>query len=128
MTDFQVEENLILQFQADLDRAKQDELTSVLIRYTAGNYFWRGMHPFRSQLTDRTFHEDIARIGEGNYCAIFGWPNATVTHTGGYLGLPATLKPANMRVVDIWRRDEDHLAEDWVFIDILHFYWKSWGS
>lgn len=26
-----------------------------------------------------------------------------------------------MRVVDIYRRDGDKLAENWVFIDMLHF-------
>ena len=26
-----------------------------------------------------------------------------------------------MRVVDIYRRDGDKLAENWIFIDILHF-------
>ena len=28
---------------------------------------------------------------------------------------------AEMRVVDIYRRDGDKLAENWVFIDLLHF-------
>ena len=26
-----------------------------------------------------------------------------------------------MRVVDMYRRDGDKLAENWIFIDILHF-------
>ena len=26
-----------------------------------------------------------------------------------------------MRVVDLYRRDGDKLAENWIFIDILHF-------
>ena len=29
--------------------------------------------------------------------------------------------PAEMRVVDLYRRDGDKLAENWIFIDILHF-------
>ena len=28
---------------------------------------------------------------------------------------------ADMRVVDIYRRDGDKLAENWIFIDMLHF-------
>ena len=28
---------------------------------------------------------------------------------------------ADMRVVDIYRRKGDKLAENWVFIDLLHF-------
>ena len=36
------------------------------------------------------------------------------------MGLPAST-PADMRVVDLYRRDGDKLAENWIFIDILHF-------
>jgi len=41
--------------------------------------------------------------------------------SGNWLGLPASDHPTEMRVVDIYRRDGDKLAENWVFIDILHF-------
>ena len=37
-----------------------------------------------------------------------------------------TGKPVEMRVVDIYRRQGDKLAENWVFIDLLHF-WKQQG-
>ena len=37
------------------------------------------------------------------------------------MGLPGTDQPADMRVIDIYRRDGDRLAENWVFIDILHW-------
>ncbi len=61
-------------------------------------------------------------MAEGNYGGFFGWPNLTVTPTGGYMGLPANgLTSADMRVIDIYRRDGDKLAENWIFIDILHF-------
>ena len=40
--------------------------------------------------------------------------------SGGFLGLPAS-RPADMRVVDVYRRDGDKLAENWVFIDLLHW-------
>ncbi len=33
------------------------------------------------------------------------------------MGLPATGANIDMRVVDIYRRDGDKLAENWVFID-----------
>jgi hypothetical protein len=39
---------------------------------------------------------------------------------GGYIGLPAGPR-ADMRVVDIYRRDGAKLAENWIFIDMLHF-------
>ena len=34
--------------------------------------------------------------------------------------MPAS-SSAEMRVVDIYRRDGDKLAENWVFIDLLHW-------
>lgn len=89
--------------------------------YTIDRYIEQHQRPFRTQLADRQFNGHIARFAEGDYCAFFGWPNLTVTPTGGYLGLPGTGKPADMRVVDVYRRDGDKLAENWVIIDMLHF-------
>ena len=37
------------------------------------------------------------------------------------MGLPKTEKTVEMRVVDIYRRDGKKLAENWIFIDLLHF-------
>ena len=34
------------------------------------------------------------------------------------MGLPASDVPADMRVVDIYRRQGDKLAENWVLIDL----------
>jgi len=34
--------------------------------------------------------------------------------------LPSSDKRAEFRVIDIYRRDGDKLAENWVFIDLLH--------
>ena len=40
--------------------------------------------------------------------------------------MPPTGKRGEFRVIDIYRREGDKLAENWVFIDLLHF-WKSQG-
>ena len=37
------------------------------------------------------------------------------------MGLPATGKVGEFRVIDIYRRSENKLAENWIFIDLLHF-------
>jgi hypothetical protein len=76
--------------------------------------------PFRTQLADRSFNGHIARLAEGSYGGFFGWPNLSLTPVGGYIGLPAGPR-ADMRVVDIYRRDGAKLAENWIFIDMLHF-------
>ena len=42
------------------------------------------------------------------------------------MGMPATQTPGEFRVIDLYRREGDKLAENWIFIDLLHF-WKTQG-
>ncbi len=88
--------------------------------YTIDRYIAQHQGPFRTQIKDRVYNGHICRMAEGNFGGFFGWANLTVTNAGGYLGMPAG-EPAEMRVVDMYRRDGDKLAENWIFIDILHF-------
>ncbi|MEL6841298.1 MAG: nuclear transport factor 2 family protein [Pseudomonadota bacterium] len=88
--------------------------------YTINRYVEQHQRPFRTQIKDRVYNGHICRLAEGNFGGFFGWANLTVTNAGGYLGMPAG-DPADMRVVDLYRRDGDKLAENWIFIDILHF-------
>ncbi len=90
--------------------------TQTLRRYQEQHTF-----PFRLSLGDKTFNGHVARLAEGNYGAFFGWPNLTNTTKGGFMGLPGSGSPADMRVVDVYRREGDKLAENWVFIDMLHY-------
>lgn len=89
--------------------------------YTIPRYQEQHQYPFRSGLKDKVFNGHVCRFAEGNYAGFFGWPNLTNTPTGGFLGLPANDIRADMRVVDIYRRDGDKLAENWVLIDLP--YW-----
>jgi hypothetical protein len=89
--------------------------------YTIPRYLEQHAGPFRAHLHDRTFHGHLAFITEGNFGGFFGWPNLSMKHIGGYLGLPASEERGEMRVVDVYRRNGDKLAENWVFIDMLHF-------
>lgn len=89
--------------------------------YTIERYQRQHQFPFRTHITDKVFNGHVARFAEGNYCGFFGWPNLTHTPTGGFMGLPGSNVPADMRVVDVYRRDGDKLAENWVFIDLLHY-------
>ena len=89
--------------------------------YTIPRYTEQHQSPFRRHLTDRKFNGHIARIAEGNFGGFFGWPNLTLTPMGNYMGMTASGRPADMRVVDVYRREGDKLAENWIFIDILHF-------
>jgi hypothetical protein len=95
--------------------------TGIGATYTIPRYQEQHQYAFRTQLKDKVFNGHIARVAEGNYLGFFGWANLTNTPTGGFLGLPGNDTRADMRVVDIYRRDGDKLAENWVFIDLLHW-------
>ncbi len=84
-------------------------------------YQQQHQYPFRKNLADKVFNGHVCRIAEGNYGAFFGWPNLSNTPTGGFLGLPGGSVRADMRVVDVYRRQDDKLAENWIFIDFPHY-------
>ncbi|MBE1291638.1 MAG: nuclear transport factor 2 family protein [Rhodobacteraceae bacterium] len=94
--------------------------------YTIPRYAKQHSGPFRAGFTNRSKTNHICRMAEGHFGGFFGWPNFTATPTGGFMGMPATGKPGEFRVIDIYRRDGDKLAENWIFIDLLHF-WKQQG-
>ena len=89
--------------------------------YTLARYDEQHQGPFSEGLTEMVFNGHVARLAEGNYAGWFGWANLTMKASGGFLGMPTSDTPTEMRVVDIYRRDGDKLAENWIFIDLLHF-------
>ena len=61
------------------------------------------------------------RVAEGSYGGFFGHPSLIVQPTGGYMGVTSASDAAvEMRIVDLYRREGDLLAENWIFIDHLH--------
>jgi hypothetical protein len=94
--------------------------------YTIPRYAVQHSGPFRQAFQERTFNGHVTRVAEGHYGGFFGWPNLTLHHKGGFMGMPATGLPGDMRVIDIYRREGDKLAENWIFIDLLHF-WNMQG-
>ena len=77
--------------------------------------------PFQSGLEFLEAHPEQCAVAEGCFSAYVWYPALTMRPTGGFLGLPASDEPAVMRIVDLYRRDGDKLAENWIFIDMLHF-------
>jgi hypothetical protein len=77
--------------------------------------------PFRNNLYDKDFKGHIARFAEGSYEAWFGWPNLTNKALGGFMGLPGSETVAELRVVDVYRREGDKIVENWIFIDMLRY-------
>ena len=94
--------------------------------YTIPRYAEQHAGPFRASMAERSKTRHIARLAEGSYGGFFGWPNFTTVHTGGFMGMPASPGRGEMRVIDIYRRQGTKLVENWVFIDLLHF-WKTLG-
>ncbi len=89
--------------------------------YTIDRYQQQHQFPFRFNLSDKQFNGHVAKFSEGKYACFFGWANLTNVATGGFLGMTGSSTPADMRVVDVYRREGDKLAENWVFIDLLHW-------
>ena len=94
--------------------------------YTIERYAKQHAGPFRAAFGNRSWIGHIARLAEGHYGGFFGWPNFTAEPTGGFMGFPATGRAGEFRVIDIYRRAGDKLAENWIFIDLLHF-WNQQG-
>ena len=90
--------------------------------YTVERYREQHGVPFRDALNQGyRFNGHIAKLAEGHCGGFFGWANLTVRNSGGYLGMTAGPGPSEMRVVDMYREQDGKLAENWIFIDILHY-------
>lgn len=89
--------------------------------YTRERYRQQHQGPFRAHLKDIKYNGHVCRMAEGRFGGFFGWANLSMKTAGNFMGLPASDYPTEMRVVDIYRREGDKLAENWIFIDILHF-------
>ncbi len=90
--------------------------------YTIERYDRQHSIPFDKALhTGYRFNGHIAKLAEGSFGGFFGWPNLTLHNAGGYMGMTGGGPPADMRVVDMYRAENGKLAENWIFIDILHY-------
>ena len=123
--------DLGLPLEEELARTWHDDMiwwgpAGIGATFTIERYAKQHAGPFRAAFADRTRTGHLCRLAEGRFGGFFGWPNFTVRHIGGFMGMPATEGVGEMRVIDIYRRDGDKLAENWVFIDLLHF-WKTQG-
>lgn len=120
-----------LSLEEELAQTWRDDMiwwgpTGIGATYTIERYAKQHSGPFRASFTERSKTNHICRMAEGHYGGFFGWPNFTAVPSGGFMGMPATGKAGEFRVIDIYRREGDKLAENWIFIDLLHF-WKQQG-
>lgn len=90
--------------------------------YSFDGYLEGHTGPFEAGLEFLSHNGHETRGGEGHFGGFFGWPSLTMRPKGGYMGLTSSSSAtADMRIVDLYRRDGDLLAENWIFIDHLHF-------
>ena len=97
--------------------------TGIGATYTIERYAEQHCEPFRESFKDRKFNGHLCRVTEGSFGGFFGWPNLSLVHSGGFMGMPSTGKIGDMRVIDVYKREGKKLKENWIFIDLLHF-WK----
>ncbi|MFA3919416.1 ester cyclase [Ruegeria hyattellae] len=96
--------------------------TGIGASYTYQGYLKGHTTPFEDGLEFIRHNGHIVRLGEGSYGGFFGYPSMTMRSKGGYMGLTSSGDTtADMRIVDLYRRDGDKLAENWIFIDHLWF-------
>lgn len=123
--------NLGLPLEEELARTWHDDMiwwgpTGIGATYTIERYAKQHSAPFRAAFSDRSSTGHICRMAEGHFGGFFGWPNFTARLSGPFMGMAPTDKIGEMRVIDIYRREGGKLAENWIFIDLLHF-WKTQG-
>ncbi len=130
---------LVLEMLDELGRYDGHSLESMnLARFWDPSFLWYGpagigttrgisgfrehhQGPFLRGFPDRVVDHHQATVAAGRYAGTGGWPHMHATHSGdGWLGLTATGKSLELRVMDIWRRDGEHLVENWVGIDVIH--------
>ncbi len=115
---------------ADLNKHVIDDID----RHFAKNFVWRGgagpgtknsleefqngwQRPFLNAFKDKET-TDLILIEEGDYVAAYGVVEAT--HTGEFLGMPATGKRISLKYMDFWRFNEaGECVENWVHLDIV---------
>ena len=96
--------------------------TGIGATYTIPRYHEQHCIPFRDAFAaTRRFNGHLCRLAEGNFGGFFGWANLTMVNAGGFMGMTGGAVEADMRVVDMYRAQDGKLAENWIFIDILHY-------
>ncbi|MEL6688702.1 MAG: ester cyclase [Pseudomonadota bacterium] len=94
-------------------------------RGVAGFRNWHQI-PFINAMPDRGQYVDEITyhfFGDGDYCAVTGWPNMIQTITqGGWMGIAPAGQRITMKSLDFWRMENGKIRENWVMVDLLDAY------
>lgn len=74
------------------------------------NWQW----PFRAAFSDRDYKTEQF-IADGEWAACFGHIEAT--HSGAFMGIPATGRRVTIPYMDFWRVEDGRIADNPVFVD-----------
>jgi len=78
--------------------------------------------PWLVAFPDRRVQDLTALIAEDAYTGAPGWAGVIATHTGPYLGTPASHRRVEINGLDWWKRDGEKYVENWVFVDMIHLF------
>lgn len=72
--------------------------------------------PFLAAFPDKKA-TDFIRIADGKFVASAGYQEAT--HSGDFLGIPATGKKVRLRYMDFWQVEDGKIKDNWVLLDFV---------
>lgn len=78
--------------------------------------------PWLVAFPDRKVGDLDNLIVEGDMVGASSLPGVWLTHTGTYLGFTASGKRAGVNGIDFWRYENGQFTENWVFVDMIHFF------
>ena len=61
-------------------------------------------------------------FAEGRLLASSGVAGVKATHTGAYLGEPASGASLDISGIDFWLRSDGQFTENWVFVDMVDLF------
>ena len=116
----------VKRMEAGLAAGEQD-----MTRYFHEDFLWRGnvgcgtkrgleafrnhwQKPFRKAFTDRDYLTEHF-MADGEWAACFGHIEAT--HSGTFMGIPATGKRVRIPYMDFWRVEDGRIADNPVSVD-----------
>ncbi len=139
MSRFQSAKKLLRQYMQAMESASPSTVAQVLGNYTAEDYSWRGVYPFRQQDNSdsaaRGFwqpllqsfsrlqrREDIFIAGENIYDEevwVMSMGNFMGLFDTDFLGIPATRRIANLRYAEFSCVQNGKIRQSGLFVDII---------
>jgi len=110
---------------ANSDRMADHFHEDFLWRGNFGSGTKQGLHefrrnwqlPFRAAFTDRDYKTEHF-MADGDWAACFGHIEAT--HSGPFMGIPATGKRVTIPYMDFWRVEDGRIADNPVSVDLAY--------